>query len=91
MRKRTGKYLLLSYPHKNDEQAARIIEVLQEAEYRVWFDEGLEFGAMYNQVIVEHRDHTGFHGKTPRDQKAVPSRNGEVPEWSERVHDGREG
>ena len=50
----TGKYIFLSYPHKNDEQAVMIIVALQAAGYRVWFDEGLELGARYNQVIAEH-------------------------------------
>ena len=50
----TGKYIFLSYPHKNDEQAAKIIEALQAAGYRVWFDEWLELGVRYNHVIAEH-------------------------------------
>ncbi len=51
---RGEKFIFLSYPHKNNGQAAVIIEALQKAGYRVWFDEGLELGQRYNQVIAEH-------------------------------------
>ena len=49
----TGKYIFLSYPHKNVEHAYKLIEALQSAGYRVWFDEGLELGTGYNQAIAE--------------------------------------
>ena len=48
-----GPYIFISYPHQIREQAEIVIQSLQSAGYRVWFDFGLVAGSSYNEVIAE--------------------------------------
>ncbi len=48
-----GKYIFLSYAHKNCEQVKRLVETLQSEGYHVWFDTHLELGEKYNDTIGE--------------------------------------
>lgn len=47
-------YIFVSYSHQNKEQVYRVIEALQNAGFRVWFDEGIRPGDEWNTVIAEH-------------------------------------
>ena len=47
-------YLFISYCHKDDARVWPIIEGLQKRGLRVWYDEGIEWGSHWDDVIFEH-------------------------------------
>ena len=47
-------YLFISYAHKDDQAVFGIIKALHEKLYRIWYDEGIEVGANWPQVIASH-------------------------------------
>lgn len=53
-------YIFLSYSHKNSEQAFALIKRLQEARYRVWYDEGIDPGTEWDENIAAHVQACGF-------------------------------
>ncbi len=54
-------FVFISYCHRNEEQAFRVIRLLYENGYRVWYDNGLITGSQYNDVIARKIDAcTGF-------------------------------
>ncbi len=51
-------YIFVSYRHIEKKQAYPIIRRLNEAGYRVWYDEGIRSGEQYwNDVVAEHVKH----------------------------------
>ena len=47
-------YIFVSYCHKDDARVWPMIEGLQARGMRVWYDEGIEWGSHWDQVIFEH-------------------------------------
>lgn len=47
-------YIFVSYCHKDDARVWPMIEGLQKRGMRVWYDEGIEWGSHWDQVIFEH-------------------------------------
>lgn len=47
-------YIFISYSHKDEQEVLRIIDALQKAGFRVWFDRGIEVGTEWPQYIAEH-------------------------------------
>lgn len=47
-------YIFVSYCHKDDARVWAMIEGLQKRGMRVWYDEGIEWGSHWDQVIFEH-------------------------------------
>ena len=47
-------YIFVSYCHKDDTRVWPMIEGLQARGLRVWYDEGIEWGSHWDQVIFEH-------------------------------------
>ena len=47
-------YIFISYSHRNSAYVHGIIESLQKAGYRVWFDGGIEAGSEWPQYIASH-------------------------------------
>lgn len=48
-----GKYIFISYSHKDKEEVYPIIEHLQKNGYNVWFDEGITPGEEWPEFIAE--------------------------------------
>ena len=49
-----GKYIFISYSHKDEKNVFPVIEKLQE-QYNVWFDkEGIKYSDKYDNVIANH-------------------------------------
>jgi len=44
-------YIFFSYPHENAEKPLKILSLLQKEGFRVWYDDHLQEGERYNQVI----------------------------------------
>lgn len=47
-------YIFVSYCHKDDARVWPMIEGLQNRGMRVWYDEGIEWGSHWDEVIFEH-------------------------------------
>ena len=47
-------YIFISYCHKDSEAIYPIITALQQQGLRVWYDEGIEVGSHWDQVISQH-------------------------------------
>ena len=47
-------YLFISYAHKDSERVLPVIWSLQEKGFRVWYDEGIEVGSHWGDVIASH-------------------------------------
>ena len=50
----TQPHIFVSYAHKDRDRVYPIIEGLQRKGMRVWYDEGLEVGGRWSQVIAEN-------------------------------------
>ncbi|MBQ9746185.1 MAG: TIR domain-containing protein, partial [Clostridia bacterium] len=48
------KYIFISYAHKDSATVLPIIEKMQNAGFRVWYDEGIEAGTEWPEYIAEH-------------------------------------
>ena len=46
-------YIFISYAHKDSEQVFDTILRLHRRKYRIWYDEGIEIGADWPQVVAE--------------------------------------
>lgn len=51
-------YLFTSYAHKDSERVFAVIRQLHERRYRIWYDEGIEIGADWPQVVAEKLQHS---------------------------------
>lgn len=47
-------YIFASYSHRDKETVFNIIRLLQDHDYRVWFDEGIDPGTEWDENIAEH-------------------------------------
>ncbi len=47
-------YIFISFSHKDIDEAMSIIARMQSDGYRVWYDEGLSGGSVWNQTIASH-------------------------------------
>lgn len=47
-------FIFISYAHKNSDQVMPILEKLDEAGYRVWYDDGIAPGSEWPEYIAEH-------------------------------------
>ncbi len=50
----TQKYIFVSYCHKDKELVFPIIEPLTRDGYRVWYDEGIDPGSEWPEIIAQH-------------------------------------
>lgn len=48
------RYIFVSYAHKDGKKAERVIATLQDAGYRVWYDEGIDPGTEWDDNIATH-------------------------------------
>jgi hypothetical protein len=48
------EYIFVSYSHKDDEKVYRLIQQLYDRGYRIWYDEGIKAGTMWNEIIAQH-------------------------------------
>ncbi|MCD7785553.1 MAG: toll/interleukin-1 receptor domain-containing protein [Oscillospiraceae bacterium] len=48
------KYIFVSYAHVDGDIVYPIIERLHDAGFRIWFDEGIEWGSEWSESIAEH-------------------------------------
>ena len=53
-------YIFLSYAHKNREEAMELVRHLQQAGYRVWYDEGIDPGTEWDENIAAHVERCGY-------------------------------
>lgn len=47
-------YIFISYAHKDSDKVIPIIQALQDRGFRVWYDEGLEVGKSWRDMIEEY-------------------------------------
>ena len=47
-------YIFVSYAHKDSDRVVPIIEALDDAGYRVWYDAGIEAGSEWPENVAEH-------------------------------------
>lgn len=47
-------YIFFSYAHANSNKVLPIIEELDKANYRLWYDNGIEVGANWVEVVANH-------------------------------------
>ncbi len=45
-------YVFISYAHKDDEKVFGIIKLIHERLFRIWYDEGIEVGANWPQMVA---------------------------------------
>ena len=50
----TEPYIFVSYSHKDTGRVLPIIQGLQERDFRIWYDEGLEVGSSWSAMIESH-------------------------------------
>ncbi len=48
------KYIFVSYAHVDGDIVYPIIERLHDAGFRIWFDEGIEWGSEWSESIADH-------------------------------------
>lgn len=48
------KYIFISYCHKDNEKVFPVIEQLAKDGYRVWYDEGIDPGTEWPEIIASH-------------------------------------
>ena len=53
-------YVFVSYSHQNMDAAMQIIVRMVDAGYRVWYDEGIDPGTPYDDVIAAHVENCGY-------------------------------
>nr|MCR4721167.1 TIR domain-containing protein [Lachnospiraceae bacterium] len=54
------KYIFVSYAHKDSDDVLPLIEALQSASYRVWYDEGIDPGTDWAGVIGTNIEKAGI-------------------------------
>ena len=47
-------YIFISYSHKDRDEAVKVIRLLQQNRYRVWYDEGIDPGTEWDDNIAGH-------------------------------------
>lgn len=49
-----NKFIFVSYSHSDSERIAPILEQLNQAGFRIWYDEGIEWGSEWPESIASH-------------------------------------
>ena len=49
-------YIFVSYSHKDGNRVYPILEHLERSGFRIWYDEGIEWGSEWPESIAEHLD-----------------------------------
>ena len=49
-------YVFISYAHADSQRVYPLIQGIQNRNFRVWYDEGLEVGSHWDEAISEHLD-----------------------------------
>ena len=52
--KGTAPYIFVSYAHRDSDRVFPLLQTLQEAGYRIWFDQGIEAGTEWSNNIAQH-------------------------------------
>ena len=47
-------YIFISYSHRDTAEVYAILERMQKDGYRIWFDEGIDPGSEWDDVIAAH-------------------------------------
>lgn len=47
-------YLFISYSHKNKKDVFKILNRMNQDGYRIWYDEGIEWGTEWPTEIANH-------------------------------------
>ncbi len=50
------KYIFISYAHKDSDTVLSVISAIDQAGYRVWYDDGIEAGSEWPETIAQHLD-----------------------------------
>ena len=50
----TDPYVFVSYSHKDKNEVFEVIRMMQEAGYRIWYDEGIDPASEWDENIAEH-------------------------------------
>ena len=53
-------YIFISYAHKDGVAVRAVLERMQRDGYRVWFDEGIDPGTEWDEVIASHVETCGY-------------------------------
>ena len=53
-------YIFISYAHRDGVEVRSVLERMQRDGYRVWFDEGIDPGTEWDEVIASHVKHCGY-------------------------------
>jgi len=48
------EYIFVSYSHKDAEKVYKLIKNLYDRGYRIWYDEGIMAGTIWNEIIAQH-------------------------------------
>ena len=76
-------FVFISYSHKDRDEILPIIEILYEAGWKIWYDEGLTIGDKYDETLEEHvRNCSAFLlFITENSQNSLYVRENEIP-WA---------
>ena len=58
--KGTEPYIFISYAHKDGAAVRAVLTRMQKDGYRVWFDEGIDPGTEWDEVIASHVETCGY-------------------------------
>ena len=53
-------YIFISYSHKDMEQVLPILRHMEKKGYRIWYDEGIDPGTEWDEIIAAHIDACGY-------------------------------
>ena len=48
------KYIFISYSHSDSEIIIPILEELNSNGYRIWYDDGIEWGSEWPESVAQH-------------------------------------
>ena len=64
----TDSYIFVSYSHSDSESVSKILNALSQNGYRIWYDDGIEWGAEWPESIAVHLSRctvcVAFHSKS---------------------------
>ena len=53
-------YIFISYSHRDKGEVCSVLERMQRDGYRIWFDEGIDPGTEWDEVIAAHVEECGY-------------------------------
>ena len=53
-------FIFISYSHEDMEEAMSVIEKLEEDNYRVWYDAGINPGTEWDEIVASHVENCGY-------------------------------